>query len=285
MNAKEKKRGLGKGFNALLSENDAAEDGSIVTLRLSEIEPNREQPRKEFEEAALLELSDSIRQHGVLQPLLVRPKGTEGYQLVAGERRWRAARMAGLTEVPVMIRPMDDQEMMELALIENLQREDLNPLEEAEGYRQLMDTHGMTQEEVAKVVGKSRPAVGNALRLLGLSDQLMQLVREEKLSSGHARALLAVPEEQREELSQRIIEEDLSVRDVERIAQKMEKKPRKTPEKDKPTTYFSEVELALTQCLGRKVKVTGSGEKGKLEIAFYSNEELRDLAARLGKGY
>ena len=285
MNAKEKKRGLGKGFNALLSENDAAEDGSIVTLRLSEIEPNREQPRKEFEEAALLELSDSIRQHGVLQPLLVRPKGTEGYQLVAGERRWRAARMAGLTEVPVMIRPMDDQEMMELALIENLQREDLNPLEEAEGYRQLMDTHGMTQEEVAKVVGKSRPAVANALRLLGLSDQLMQLVREEKLSSGHARALLAVPEEHREELSQRIIEEDLSVRDVERIAQKMEKKPRKTPEKDKPTTYFSEVELALTQCLGRKVKVTGSGEKGKLEIAFYSNEELRDLAARLGKGY
>ena len=192
MNAKEKKRGLGKGFNALLSENDAAEDGSIVTLRLSEIEPNREQPRKEFEEAALLELSDSIRQHGVLQPLLVRPKGTEGYQLVAGERRWRAARMAGLTEVPVMIRPMDDQEMMELALIENLQREDLNPLEEAEGYRQLMDTHGMTQEEVAKVVGKSRPAVANALRLLGLSDQLMQLVREEKLSSGHARALLAL---------------------------------------------------------------------------------------------
>ena len=204
---------------------------------------------------------------------------------MAGERRWRAARMAGLTEVPVMIRPMDDQEMMELALIENLQREDLNPLEEAEGYRQLMDTHGMTQEEVAKVVGKSRPAVANALRLLGLSDQLMQLVREEKLSSGHARALLAVPEEHREELSQRIIEEDLSVRDVERIAQKMEKKPRKTPEKDKPTTYFSEVELALTQCLGRKVKVTGSGEKGKLEIAFYSNEELRDLAARLGKGY
>ena len=193
--AKLKKGGLGKGLDALFVENDTG-DTSSVTLRISEIEPNREQPRKNFDEEALTELADSIRQHGVIQPLLVRPMENGTYQLVAGERRWRASRMAGLTEVPVVIKDLSEIEAMELALIENLQRQDLNPIEEAVGFQQLMERYSMTQEQVASRVGKSRPAVANALRLLNLPEQVVAMVQSGEVSPGHARALLKLEDEE-----------------------------------------------------------------------------------------
>lgn len=186
-----KKGGLGKGLNAIFMENESEDSNSTVTLKISEIEPNRAQPRREFDEKALAELADSISQHGVLQPLLVRPLLDGGYQIVAGERRWRASRMAGLTEVPVVIRELSDGETMELALIENLQREDLTPVEEALGYQQLMDKYSLTQDEVSRAVGKSRPAVANALRLLNLPEEVLSLVGNGRISAGHARTLLS----------------------------------------------------------------------------------------------
>ena len=184
--------GLGKGLNAIFIENDSETEGGTVTLKISEIEPNRTQPRKEFDEQALSELAESISQHGLLQPLLVRPLTLGGYQIVAGERRYRASRMAGLTEVPVIIKELTDTETMEIALIENLQREDLSPVEEALGYKALIDEHGFSQEEVAKSVGKSRPAVANALRLLKLPDNTMEYLKVGKISAGHARAMLTL---------------------------------------------------------------------------------------------
>ena len=187
-----KQRGLGKGLEALFADNDTAGEQGAVTLKLSEIEPNREQPRKRFDEEALTQLAESIRIHGVIQPLLVRPAAGGTYQLVAGERRWRAARMAGLTEVPAVIKELSEQEAMELALIENLQREDLNPIEEALGYQELMDAYGFTQEQVAKRVGKSRSAVANALRLISLPEEIRPMLEDGSLSAGHARALLSL---------------------------------------------------------------------------------------------
>ncbi len=275
-----KKGGLGKGLNALFADNAVDESEATVQLRLNEIEPNRGQPRKEFDEAALAELADSISRHGVLQPLLVRPLIDGGYQLVAGERRWRASRMAGLTEVPVVIRQMSDQEMMELALIENLQREDLSPLEEARGYQTLLDQYQLTQEEVANVVGKSRPAVANALRLLLLPGPVLDLVAQGKLSAGHARALLSFPAEEMERMANQAVEQELSVRTLENMAKaaRVSRKPAAQPKRD---TFFDEVEILLTQQLGRKIKISGSKDKGKIEIAFYNRAELQDLAKRL----
>ena len=209
--------GLGKGLEALFVENETTEI-TPTTLKIGEIEPNRGQPRRDFDETALAELADSIREHGVLQPLLVRPMPGGKYQIVAGERRWRASRMAGLTEVPVIIRDLDEAAAMEVALIENLQRSDLNPMEEALGYQELMERHGYTQEQVAKRVGKSRPAVANALRLLALPEETAALVREGKLSSGHARALLGLPDRSMiGPLAERITQEGLSVREAERL--------------------------------------------------------------------
>lgn len=214
---KAKKGGLGKGLDALFMDNETADSG-IVTLRLSEIEPNKDQPRKVFSEESLNELADSIKEHGVLQPLLVRPLSTGGYQLVAGERRWRASRMAGLREVPVVIRDMDEEQAMEIALIENLQREDLNAIEEASGYKMLMERYGMTQEQVAKRVGKSRPAVANALRLLNLPHKVMEMVEEGEVSPGHARALLAFEDaDQIVEVAQKVKTGKYSVRDIEKM--------------------------------------------------------------------
>ena len=214
---KTKKGGLGKGLDALFMDNETADSG-IVTLRLSEIEPNKDQPRKVFSEESLNELADSIKEHGVLQPLLVRPLSTGGYQLVAGERRWRASRMAGLREVPVVIRDMDEEQAMEIALIENLQREDLNAIEEASGYKMLMERYGMTQEQVAKRVGKSRPAVANALRLLNLPHKVMEMVEEGEVSPGHARALLAFEDaDQIVEVAQKVKTGKYSVRDIEKM--------------------------------------------------------------------
>lgn len=274
-----RKGGLGKGLDALFIDNTT--DNGAVTLRISEIEPNRSQPRKEFDESALADLADSIREHGVIQPLLVRPLPTGGYQLVAGERRWRASRMAGLGEVPVVIRELSDHEAMELALIENLQRQDLNPMEEALGYRSLMEEYQMTQEEVAKAIGKSRPAIANSLRLLALPQQVVDLIREGKLSAGHGRALLALEEESAIlEAAQTAVKKHWTVREIEKMAQSSHQKTKVSTGPDKDH-YYTELELALSQGLGRQVTITSKGKNRTLSIAFFDKEDLSALVSRL----
>lgn len=275
--------GLGKGLNAIFIENDSEDNNGSVTLKISEIEPNRSQPRKEFDEKALSELAESISKHGLLQPLLVRPLPLGGYQIVAGERRYRACRMAGITEVPVIIRELGDTETMEIALIENLQREDLTPIEEALGYQVLIDEHGFSQEEVAQSVGKSRPAITNALRLLKLPQSILDLVSDGKISAGHARALLTLEDEKlMQELAEEIIKKDLSVRQVEKIC-KQKPKPKKEETPEKKPSFYSMVELALNESLGRKIKVSKNKGKqgGILQIEFYSDEELTELSNKL----
>ena len=281
-----KKGGLGRGLDALFADNSIEEiaSTSAVKLKTMDIEPNRDQPRKVFDEDALAELADSIAKHGVIQPLLVRPMPDGSYQLVAGERRWRASRMAGLTEVPVVIKELSDDEAMALALIENLQREDLNAIEEAQGIKALMDTLSLTQDEAAERVGKSRPAVANALRLLKLPDSVIALVSDGKLSPGHARALLGFKDEQDIiETADLIIEKGLTVRDVEKLVKKRNKEPKAEKPAARRASYYDEVELALTDFLGRKVKVgTKPGkESGVLEIDFFDKDDLTRLADAL----
>lgn len=281
-----KKGGLGRGLDALFADNSIEEiaSTSAVKLKIMDIEPNRDQPRKIFDEDALAELADSIAKHGVIQPLLVRPMPDGSYQLVAGERRWRASRMAGLTEVPVVIKELSDDEAMALALIENLQREDLNAIEEAQGIKALMDTLSLTQDEAAERVGKSRPAVANALRLLKLPDSVIALVSDGKLSPGHARALLGFKDEQDIiETADLIIEKGLTVRDVEKLVKKRNKEPKAEKPAARRASYYDEVELALTDFLGRKVKVgTKPGkESGVLEIDFFDKDDLTCLADAL----
>lgn len=278
-----KKGGLGRGLDALFADNSIEEiaPSSAVKLKIMDIEPNRDQPRKIFDEQALSELADSIAKHGVIQPLLVRPLPDGSYQLVAGERRWRASRMAGLTEVPVVIKELSDDEAMALALIENLQREDLNAVEEAQGIKSLMDTLGLTQEEVAERVGKSRPAIANALRLLKLPDSVLEMVSQGTLSAGHARALLAFEDdEELVEVAKLIIEKGLTVRDVERLAKKSAGKVEKKKAPSRRESYYDEVELALTDFLGRKIKVTtkNGAENGVLEIDFFDKDDLSRIA-------
>ena len=275
--------GLGKGLNAIFIENDSEDSSGGVTLKIDEIEPNRSQPRKEFDEKALGELAESISKHGVLQPLLVRPLALGGYEIVAGERRYRACRMAGVTEVPVIIRELGEAETMELALIENLQREDLSPLEEAEGYQTLMTEHGFTQDEVAKSVGKSRPAVANALRLIKLPEEVKELLKENKISAGHARALLSVEDEDEMlTLAKLIADKGLSVRQAEQLCKKSGKVKKSAPAEKKPS-YYSMVELALNEALGRKISISKNKGKegGVLQIEFYSDEELTELSNKL----
>lgn len=281
-----KKGGLGRGLDALFADNsiEGIASTSAVKLKIMDIEPNRDQPRKIFDEDALAELADSIAKHGVIQPLLVRPMPDGSYQLVAGERRWRASRMAGLTEVPVVIKELSDDEAMALALIENLQREDLNAIEEAQGIKALMDTLSLTQDEAAERVGKSRPAVANALRLLKLPDSVIALVSDGKLSPGHARALLGFKDEQDIiETADLIIEKGLTVRDVEKLVKKRNKEPKAEKPAARRASYYDEVELALTDFLGRKVKVgTKPGkESGVLEIDFFDKDDLTRLADAL----
>ena len=281
-----KKGGLGRGLDALFADNSIEEiaSTSAVKLKIMDIEPNRDQPRKIFDEDALAELADSIAKHGVIQPLLVRPMPDGSYQLVAGERRWRASRMAGLTEVPVVIKELSDDEAMALALIENLQREDLNAIEEAQGIKALMDTLSLTQDEAAERVGKSRPAVANALRLLKLPDSVIALVSDGKLSPGHARALLGFKDEQDIiETADLIIEKGLTVRDVEKLVKKRNKEPKAEKPAVRRASYYDEVELALTDFLGRKVRVgTKPGkESGVLEIDFFDKDDLTRLADAL----
>lgn len=280
-----KKGGLGKGLDALFLDNSTEEKGGSVTVNINDIEPNRDQPRKDFDEEALKELSDSIALHGVIQPLLVRPISDGGYQLVAGERRWRASRMAGLTEVPVFIREMSDRQVAEVALIENLQREDLNPLEEAKGYAQLMKSYDMTQEQVAKSVGKSRPAVANAMRILELPDEILEFVREGKLSAGHARTLIPVKDiKTLLKLANEIIARDISVRETERIVKSVinPKKEQATKKKAKRDSYYDECELAIRAELGRKAEIhVAKGNKGTIEIEFFSKEDLQSILEAL----
>jgi hypothetical protein len=275
-------KSLGMGMEALFTENDS-EEKPHKTLRLTEIYPNKEQPRTDFDDEALSTLAESIKQHGVLQPLLVRPMESGGYQIVAGERRWRAARMAGLEEVPVFIRKLSDQQTMELALVENLQRENLNPVEEALGYKELMETYGYTQEQVARIVGKSRPAVANSLRILGLDSITLKMVRDGEISIGHAKILAGVEDSaKRAELAQKVKRDLLTVRNLEELV-KVElspKKPKIAPKKD---VYLKEIELSLAETTGRKVTVNGKNGKGKLEIEFYSQEDLAAIANLLAK--
>ena len=275
--------GLGKGLDTIFAENETEDSNSSVMLKISEIEPNRSQPRKDFDENSLSDLAQSISQHGLLQPLLVRPLPIGGYQIVEGERRYRACRMAGLTEVPVTIRELSDTETMELALIENLQREDLSPIEEALGYKALIDEHGFSQEEVATSVGKSRPAIANSLRILKLPDSVLEYVKQDKISAGHARALLMLDnEEDMLELAELIYKKDLSVRQAEKLAKKKPEVEEDTQPERKPS-FYSMVELALNESLGRKIKVNKNKGKqgGVLQIEFYSDEELTELSNKL----
>ena len=277
-----KKGGLGKGMSALIYDNAMEPtSGESVRLSINEIEPNRDQPRKIFEEQALAELSASIKEHGVLQPLLVRPMADGSYRLVAGERRYRAARMAGVTEVPVTIREMTDEEESIFALIENLHREDLNAIEEAQGIKTLIDTFGFTQEEAAQKVGKSRTAVTNSLRLLNLPEDISNLVRDGKISMGHARALLSFEDAaEASRVAQLVVKDGISVRDVERLA-KSAQKTKKSPEKreKKRDIFYDEVEIELSKMLGRKVKVfVSKGGSGTLEVEFFSKSDLEKLS-------
>ena len=275
-----KQRGLGRGLGALIDDFSAPETQQEVTrLPLQKVEPNPNQPRRRFDEEELQSLADSIAEHGILQPLAVRAMEGGFYQIIAGERRWRAARLAGLKEVPVVVVEADDRTVMELALIENLQRQDLNPMEEAEGYRVLTEEYGLTQEQAAARVGKSRPAVANALRLLALPEDVRSLVEKGELSAGHARAVLSLPTPARQRAAaQKILTLRLSVRQAEAMCKRLaaeEKKP--APAKRPAVNYIAECEKALTRRLDRKVRIVSVKRKGRFELEFYGEEDLQRL--------
>ena len=276
-----KKGGLGRGLESLFSDNSSEVQGKR-TLRTSEIEPNRLQPRKSFDDDAIASLADSIKTHGMIQPLVVRPyMGT--YQIVAGERRWRAAREAAVEEVPVIIKDLTDSEAMQIALVENLQRENLNPVEEAAGLKELADKYNMTQESIAHITGRSRSAVSNSIRLLGLPDEVLELIKEGLVSVGHAKVLLSVEDENLViNLASRVAEGTLTVRALESIAASL-KKEKKEPEKPSDS-YFREMEISLKESLGRKVTVKNRGnDKGTLVLEFYDKADLLFLADKLSK--
>lgn len=284
-----KERGLGKGLGALLG--DAAlqtQEAGSLSLPISQVQPGLNQPRKRFEEGALSDLADSIRLHGVIQPLTVRRLASGYYQIIAGERRWRAAKLAGLTEVPAVIIEADDKKVMELGLIENLQREDLNPMEEAKGYQVLMEEHGLTQEEVAERMGKSRPAIANTLRLLALPDAIQLMLEEGKLSPGHARPLLALPKgDVQKKMAQKIISEGLSVRQTEVLVKRWLAEAQDLADRggskpvDPMKMYRDAAAKELTSRWGRKVSITMGPKKGKLELEFYNDEDLTLLLDQL----
>ena len=274
-------KGLGKGLGALLGDDfldDTSTPRSSLQLPISQVESYSSQPRKQFDPEALADLADSIRRHGIIQPLTVRKLSSGCYQIIAGERRWRAARMAGLTQVPAVVIEADDRKAMELAMIENLQREDLNPMEEAEGYKVLMDQYGMTQEEAAQAVGKSRSAVANAVRLLGLSDSVRKLVEEGALSAGHARTLLSLPAKLQDSAAATVVKGDLSVRQTELLCKKLTQEKKVAPVKDGLTVnYTQEAERDLTTSLGRPVHIVNGKKKGRIELEYYGVDDLNDL--------
>ena len=273
--------GLGRGLNALLGDPELPAQGEgSVTLPISQVEPGLNQPRKRFEQGALDDLAESIRIHGIIQPLTVRRLASGYYQIIAGERRWRAAKSAGLTEIPAVIIEADDRKVMELGLIENLQREDLNPAEEARGYQTLMEEYGLTQEQVAQQMGKSRPAITNTLRLLALPEDLLELVAQDQLSAGHARALLAAPTPALQRAAaKRVIAERLSVRQTEALIKTLQKEPKKTQRAadDPIALYLGEVEKTLSGQLGRKVTITAKGDKGRIQLEYYNSQDLDSL--------
>ena len=276
------KKGLGRGLEGLFDENATKNEGA-VEIRLSEIEPNRNQPRKDFDEQALESLAESIAEHGLIQPIVVRPTPAGTYQIVAGERRWRASRLAGLTYVPVVIKELSDKEYFETALIENLQREDLNAIEEAKGYKTLIDNYGLTQEQVAKSVGKARATVTNALRLLSLSEKEQAALLAGKITPGHARALLGVTENEmlRGNMLSAAIE-GASVRELEKMA----KAPKSTPKKPaaQRDTFYEEVAISLKKSLHRKVNIKPKENgRGTITLEFYSKDELAEFARKLGR--
>ena len=274
-------KGLGKGLGALLGDftEETPVKSAYQLLPIYKVEPNPDQPRHDFDEEELQALADSITEHGIIQPLTVREVGSGYYQIIAGERRWRAARLANLAEIPAVIIEADDKKAMELALIENLQRQDLNPVEEALGYRSLMEDYGLTQEDAAKRVGKSRPAVANALRLLNLCDGVLEQVRTGTISAGHARAILTLKTEKKQlEAAQKIAALGLSVRQAEQMCKNMDKEP--APKKEEPVLkvdYVAECEKQLSKHLGRGVKIVNGKRKGRFELEFYGQEDLQVL--------
>lgn len=266
------KKGLGKGLGALLGTDEPVSSG-VTEVRITDIEPNANQPRKSFDDEKLAALAESIKQHGVVQPLIVQQDG-DSYRIVAGERRWRAARLAGLETVPVIVRDLSDRQVMEVALIENLQREDLNPIEEAEAYEKLISEYGMTQEEVASVVGKSRPAITNSIRLLSLDDEIKSRLISWEISSGHARALLSLDDKDlRRKAMQEIIEKGLSVRETERLI-KVLSTPKKQKARKVPDAEYQALEERFREVFGTKVRIMNSKKSGKILIEYYSLEEL-----------
>ena len=279
--------GLGRGLNALLGDPEIQSSGEgSVTLPISQVEPGLNQPRKRFDPESLEELRQSIELHGIIQPLTVRRLSTGYYQIIAGERRWRAAKAAGLAEVPAVIIEADDRKVMELGLIENLQREDLNPAEEARGYQVLMSEYGLTQEQLAQRMGKSRPAVANTLRLLALPAEIMTMLEEGTLSAGHARAILGAPSPALQvECAKKVVENQLSVRQTEALVKTISKEPPEKPEpvveKDNIQIYLDALEKDLSGLLGRKVKIAHKGKKGKIELEYYGDEDLESLLTAL----
>ena len=273
-------KGLGKGLGALMGDfvEESAQKSPYQMLPLHKVEPNPNQPRRDFDPEELQSLADSILLHGVVQPLTVRETGNGYYQIIAGERRWRAARLAQLHEIPAVIIEADDKKVMELALIENLQRQDLNPVEEALGYRTLMDEYGLTQEETASRVGKSRPVITNMLRLLTLCDDVLEMVRQGKLSAGHARAIAALKSEKlQKEAAQKIHALDLSVRQAELICKNIQKEPAPQKKVSLAVDYVAECEKKLSKHLGRGVKIINGKRKGKFELEFYDQDDLQLL--------
>ena len=274
--------GLGRGLSALLGEAALEpEQQGVTRLPIEKVQPNGAQPRKCFDSESISDLADSIRIHGILQPISVRLMASGYYQIISGERRWRAAREAGINEVPVLVVEADDRKAMELGLIENLQREDLNPMEEALGFQTLITEYGLTQEEVARQVGKSRPAIANALRLLGLPEDLKALVEDHRLTAGHARAILSLSDEDaRWALAQQIMDKALSVRQAEEVAKKMNQGKKSAPQPEKDPTEVDYAALAaqdLGKQLGRKVKIVSGKRKGRLELEYYGVDDLNDL--------
>lgn len=281
-----KKKALGQGLDALFGDNGSESSQGAQTLRVSDIEPNRNQPRRHFDDASIAELADSIRQHGLIQPVVVRQIGT-GYQLVAGERRWRACRMLGLSEIPAIIKDFSDSETAQIALIENIQREDLNPIEEAAAFRSLMDEYSMTQEELSKAVGKSRSSIANSVRLLNLPEPIVEMLRKRELSVGQAKAISAADsEDEMLSLAKEAAAGKLTVRGIEKILAKSEASETKKDADDKKTrqdmNFITEMQLSLESHLGRKVKIsTKDGESGTITLEFYDKNELSEIADKL----
>lgn len=281
-----KQSGLGRGLDALFEDNTNESEGAVQTLRMSEIEPNKGQPRQSFDEVAIASLADSIHQHGLIQPIVVRETPT-GYQIIAGERRWRACRMLGMNEIPVVIKNFNDSEAAQIALIENIQRQDLNPIEEAAAYKELMEKYEMTQEELSKAVGKSRSAIANSVRMLNMPDEIQNMLKKNELSAGQAKAIAAAEtEEEMIEIARKAANGQMTVRAIEKeLSKKAEEYApplQEERQKRQAETYLTEMEISLRETLGRRVKIKSSdGKKGTITIDFFDEDDLSDLAEKI----